>query len=223
MCGRKYSKEELTWAEYREMLGIIQAPPNTNFQPNYNICPTQQVPVCLTADGDRILKLMHWGLLPPWAKDTKYAAKMINARAETVAEKPSFKQLLERNRCIIMVSGFYEWERSGKTKVPYKVERGDGQPMMLGGLWTHNSNLGMDSYSLITTAASPEFNKIHHRMPVVIDPENIEKWLESGWNEARTFADTYAGPIVKTEISSAVNSNRNNGPALLEPAPAKLL
>jgi len=223
MCGRKFSHEELTWAEYREVLEIIQPAPDTNFQPNYNICPTQKVPVCAFVDGQRILRQMHWGLVPTWAKDTKYAAKMINARSETLTEKPSFRPLLQNNRCIIMVSGFYEWERSGKQKTPYKVERKDKAPMMLGGLWTHNSVLGMDSYSIITTVAPPEFEHIHHRAPVIIEREQVASWLDGGWERAAPLAQTYAGSISAVEVSSAVNSNRNNDPELLEPVPSKLL
>ena len=223
MCGRKYSDEELTWADYKEMLEIIQPPPDTNFQPNYNICPTQKVPVCAVIDGQRVLKQMHWGLLPPWAKDTKYAAKMINARSETLSEKPSFKPLLDRNRCIIVVSGFYEWYRDGKSKIPYKVERGDQKPMMLGGLWTHNRNLEMDSYTVITTVAPPEFEHIHHRAPVIVEPDEVATWLTENWENAKIIAAPYQNSMIATEVSSVVNSNRNNGPELLEPAPPKLL
>jgi len=223
MCGRKYSKEELTWADYREMLEIIQPSSDTNFEPNYNICPTQKVPVCTMINGQRQLRSMHWGLLPPWAKDTKYAAKMINARAETITEKPSFKSLVKNNRCIIIVSGFYEWRRTGKQKTPFKVERGDKKPMMLGGLWTQNNNLKMNSYSVITTKAPQGFEHIHHRTPVIIDPNETHIWLEGNWKNAQLIASTYLGKMAMTEISDAVNSNRNNGPELLEPAPPKLL
>jgi putative SOS response-associated peptidase YedK len=223
MCGRKFSHEELTWADYRDMLQIIQPPPDTNFQPNYNICPTQKQSVCLIENGQRVLHQMHWGLVPQWAKDTKFAAKMINARAETLTEKPSFRPLVQNNRCIIMVSGFYEWERQGRQKTPYKVERGDKSPMMLGGLWTHNNTLNITSYSVITTAAPPEFEHIHHRAPVIIDPDKISSWLDDDWSRARQNTQPYAGKLVTTEIGSAVNNIRNNGPELLEPAPSKLL
>lgn len=219
MCGRKFSHEELTWAEYRDILAIVQPPPNSNFQPNYNICPTQQVPVCLNRNGARALELMHWGLVPHWAKDTKYAAKMINARAETLAEKPSFKPLLERHRCIIMVSGFYEWQRKGETKTPYKVERSDRDPMLLAGLWTHNDRLAIDSYAAITTPAPTTFASIHDRAPAILERKDIGTWLEGDWSEAKNLAVTFQGNLSATKISSLVNSNRNNGPELLAPDP----
>jgi putative SOS response-associated peptidase YedK len=217
MCGRKFSHEELSWADYRDILAIVQPPPNSNFQPNYNICPTQQVPVCLSREGRRSLELMHWGLVPSWARDLKFAARMINARAETLAEKPSFKPLLEKNRCIIMISGFYEWQRSGQTKTPYKVERSDHQPMLLAGLWTHNDRLAIDSYAVITTAAPASFASIHDRAPAILEKTDISTWLEGGWQEAKNLAKTYQGDLTATRISSLVNSNRNNGPELLEP------
>ncbi|MGB5724177.1 MAG: SOS response-associated peptidase [Parasphingorhabdus sp.] len=220
MCGRKFSHEELTWAEYRDILAIVQPPPNSNFQPNYNICPTQQVPVCINRDGQRSLDLLRWGLLPPWAKDTKYAAKMINARAETLAEKPSFKPMLGNNRCIIMVSGFYEWQREGSSKTPYKVERGDREPMLLAGLWTYNDRLDIGSYAVITTAAPASFSAIHDRTPVILERTNIATWLESDWAEAGRLAVTYQGDMTAIRVSDAVNSNRNNGPQLLDPVTA---
>lgn len=220
MCGRKFSHEELTWAEYRDILSIVEPPPNSNFQPNYNICPTQQVPVCTYRGGRRVLEMMHWGLVPGWAKDTKYAAKMINARAETLTEKPSFAPLLQNNRCIIMVSGFYEWQRDGQTKTPYKVERSDHQPMLLAGLWTHNERLAIDSYAVITAAAPAAFAAIHNRAPAILERVEIDAWLEGSWGDARDLAATYRGELSATRISSLVNSNRNNGPELLEPLAA---
>lgn len=223
MCGRKFSHEELTWAEYRDTLEIIQPPPDTNFQPNYNICPTQKVPVCVSVNNQRVLRQMHWGLVPQWTQDRKFAAKMINARTETLTEKPSFRELVTQHRCIIMVSGFYEWARQGKHKTPFKVEREDKAPMMLGGVWTHNNKLSIDSYSVVTTAAPRDFEKIHNRAPVIIDPENITTWMEDDWSKASEIAQPYSAKLIATEIGDAVNSNRNNGPQLLEPAPARLL
>tara|TARA_R110000824_G_scaffold99883_5_gene237479 strand:- start:15538 stop:16200 length:663 start_codon:yes stop_codon:yes gene_type:complete len=220
MCGRKFSHEELTWAEYRDILAIVQPPPNSNFQPNYNICPTQMVPVCVNRAGQRLLQPMQWGLVPHWAKDTKYAARMINARTETLEEKPSFKPLLGKHRCIIPVSGFYEWQRHGQTKTPYKVERSDHQTMLLAGLWTHNDQLDIDSYAVITTAAPANFAAIHDRAPAILEQSDIDTWLESDWDEAGNLAVPYRGDLSAVQISDAVNSNRNNGPQLLEPIAA---
>lgn len=217
MCGRKFSHEDLTWSEYREILEIIKPPPHTNFEPNYNICPTQKVPVCLTYKDDRRLEMLNWGLVPSSAKDRKFAANMINARAETIAKKPAFQPLLNKRRCIIMVSGFYEWQRQANSKTPYKVERPDGRPMLIAGLWTHNQKLSLNSYTIITTAAPDRFSAIHHRCPILLEQSQISIWLEGEWSEASKLVNTYQGPLQATRISNAVNSSRNNGPELLLP------
>lgn len=142
---------------------------------------------------------------------------MINARSETLAEKRSFQPLLDKRRCIVMVSGFYEWQRKGNSKVPYKVERQGGGPMLIAGLWTHNQKLGLNSYSVITTAAPEAFTSIHHRCPALLERSEISTWLEGEWSEANELITTYQGPLQATRISNAVNSNRNNGPDLLIP------
>lgn len=221
MCGRKFNQEDLSWADYREIFNIVQPAPPSNFEPNYNICPTQLVPICINRDGERQIVPMHWGLVPHWAKDKKFAANMINARAETLAEKPAFRSLLAAHRCIILTSGFYEWQREHadgrKNKIPYKVMREDGRPMLLAGLWTENSALAVQSYAVITTDAPPAFAAIHHRAPAMLEPEQIATWLEGSWAEAQPLTQPYQGRLTSTMISSAVNSNRNNGPQLLTP------
>ncbi len=216
MCGRKFSDEHLTWAEYRDILSIVSPPP-TNFAPNYNIAPTQQVPVCRQNGDVRSLDLLHWGLVPHWAKDRKSAAKMINARAETLEEKPSFRGLLGRNRCIIMVSGFYEWQREGKSSQPFKVEHGDRRPMLLAGLWTRNAARDIESYCIITTEATQSFAAIHHRLPAILNPESIDCWLSADWSSAKVLTEPWQGELQATPISSAVNKVANNDPSLLNP------
>lgn len=221
MCGRKFSDEHLTWTEYRNILSIVSPPP-TNFAPNYNIAPTQQVPVCRRTGHLRSLDLLHWGLVPHWAKDRKSAAKMINARAETLEEKPSFRGLLNRNRCIVIVSGFYEWHRKGKSSQPYKVEHDDHRPMLLAGLWTRNTALEIESYCIITTEATESFGAIHHRLPAILDRESIDVWLNDDWSAAKKLTETWSGDLKATPISSAVNKVANNGPSLLDPLPRNL-
>ena len=220
MCGRKYASEELTWAEYREMLDIT-AQPASNLQPNYNIAPTHMVLAGRSRNGVRQVDPLHWGLVPHWAKDTKIASKMINARAETLEEKPSFKPLLESKRCAVLVSGFYEWQRglgpSKKDKQAYKVERGDYSTMILGGLWTENPSLGLTSYTLVTTAASQDFSAYHHRLPLILEPEQVTDWLEGDWKGARSLLAPYDGALAVTAISNAVGNVRNTGPELLAP------
>ena len=219
MCGRFVSASPPD--ELAQYFGA-QAP-DQELEPNFNVAPTREVYAVRADEGHRKLTTMRWGLVPFWAKDLKIGAKMINARSETLEQKPSFRPLLEANRCAIMISGFYEWEREGKSKTPYKVERTDGTPMIMAGLWTHNQSLDYSSYAVLTSAAPTLFAHIHHRCPVILEPEQVSPWLEGNWAEAQSLANTYKGSLTATEISSAVNSNRNNGPELLAPAPTRLL
>lgn len=231
MCGRKYSKDELNWAEYREVLEIIgpdTPPPADNFQPNYNIAPTHQVPVARAVSGEDgtrrvVLERLQWGLVPLWAKDTKIGYKMINARAETLAEKPSFRTLLAGHRCVIPVSGFYEWQRglgpSGKDRQAHRVARGDGGTMLLAGLWTHHAGMDLSTYSVITTAATPDFMAVHHRLPMILERGEVSRWLEADWDDAKALARPYSGALDPVPISNAVGKVANNYPELLAPLP----
>ncbi len=218
MCGRKYAKEELNWAEYRDALDILHAPPNTNFQPNYNIAPTHIVPVCISEMGERRLVPLQWGLVPFWAKDARIGYKMINARSETLEEKPSFRSLLKSRRCVVPISGFYEWKREGKAKQAYKIEHADGHTMMLAGLWAENGTLETQTYTVVTTAASDTLKSIHHRMPVILDgKEALGTWLEGDWKDAKQLTRGYSGELSAVPIDNAVGNVRNNYPELLEP------
>lgn len=228
MCGRKYADEELNWAEYREALSIISPAPQDNFPPNYNIAPTMNVPVGLSrSDGKgahtRVLERMRWGLVPHWAKDLKIGAKMINARSETLTEKPSFASLVKSNRCIIPVSGFYEWQRKGTgksaSKQAYKITRRDGQPMLFGGLWTTHPGFEINSYSVITTAATAAFEPIHHRLPLILEQDSVDRWLDGEWDDAKNLIHPAEADIAAVRISNDVGNVRNNYPELLNPLP----
>lgn len=186
MCGRKYTDERLTWAMYRDQLELFTPPPATNFAPNYNIAPTHEVPVCVFENTERMLKILQWGLLPFWAKDRKTGYSMINAKAETLEEKRSFAPLLKSGRCVIPVSGFYEWKRWSKTeKQAHAICRSDGAPMLLAGLWTRNSVLEAETYTIITRAPNGAMAEIHNRMPLILEQDQIACWLEAGWQEAK--------------------------------------
>lgn len=215
MCGRKYASEELTWAEYHDMLNIVQ--PTSNLQPNYNIAPTHIMPVAIWESGQTVLKPMQWGLIPTWAKDSSRSYAMTNARAETLTEKPSFKNLLRSCRCAVLVSGFYEWQREGKSKQAHKVQRRDGKPMILAGLWADNPVLETTTYTIITTAATPEFEPIHHRLPAMIEPDQLSRWLLGSWNDASAMVQPYDGAIDAIPVSNDVGNVRNNHPELLAP------
>jgi putative SOS response-associated peptidase YedK len=226
MCGRKYADEELNWAEYRDALNIVTPAPPDNFPPHYNIAPTLNVPVGLSRTDDRgkrirTLERMRWGLIPHWSKDMKIGSKMTNARSETLTEKPSFAPLVKANRCVIPVSGFYEWQRKGSGKAAqkqaYKVARSDGKPMFLGGLWTLHPGFDVQSYTVVTTAATEDFASIHHRLPVIMERQDIDRWLHEDWSIARSLLGPTDCAITATRISNDVGNVRNNHSGLLKP------
>lgn len=199
-------------------------------EPNYNVAPTDPVyAVAENREGTRILGSYRWGLVPSWAKDPGVGARMINARAETVATK--FGKALERRRCLLPADGFYEWEQreiGGKTvKQPWFISRADGAPMVFAGLWEVWWPAGADrdvdeplrTCSVITTEANEVVRPIHDRMPVVLDPQVWERWLDRSLTDPGELGAMLrpADPrsIERREVSTRVNSVRNNGPELL--------
>lgn len=216
MCGQKYASEELTWAEYRETLDITGIPAS-NLQPNYNIAPTHIMPVAVHEGSNHVLKPMQWDLIPTWQKDWSRNYSMINARSETLTEKPSFKNLLKSCRCAILVSGFYEWKREGKSKQAHRIQRADGSPMILAGLWADNGYLETTTYSIITTPATPTFEPIHNRLPVILERDQVATWLHGSWNDAQSMTQPYSGDLDIHPVSNAVGDVRNNYAELIDP------
>jgi len=172
----------------------------------------------------REMSRMHWGLIPAWSRDPKMGGRLINARAETVASKPSFRDAFRKRRCLIPADGFYEWKATGdKTKQPYFITRGDARPFAFAGLWEHwkQNESAIDSCTIITTDASPHLRALHERMPVILAPEDYDRWLDpqqhdpaqleplldSGESESLTFLP----------VSTLVNSPRNDVPECAEP------
>lgn len=147
----------------------------------YNIAPTQSVPVIRqVGNGDRQLDLLHWGLIPSWADDPKIGNKMINARADGVATKPSFRSAFKQRRCLVVTDGFYEWQKVGSKKQPYFIHRPDDRPFAFAGLWEHwrRGELAIDSCTIITTEANELMRPLHDRMPVILQPEDYDLWLD---------------------------------------------
>ena len=155
-----------------------------DFGPRYNIAPSQDIAVVtMNRNGERVLDGYHWGLIPSWAKDESIGNKMINARAETVGEKPSFKNALKRRRCLIPADGFYEWEKVGKSKVPHHIRLREGELFAFAGLWEEwqaPDGKPLRSCTIITTTPNELTEKIHNRMPVILPPDLEEAWLDSG-------------------------------------------
>ena len=153
-----------------------------DYVPNYNIAPTQNVFAVRVSpqDNQKEVVPLYWGLMPSWAKDKKMAAQMINARAETITEKPPFRSAFKSRRCLIPADGFYEWQKDGKTKQPFYIHRMDGKPFMFAGLWELNNQFEepVESCTIITTSANEIMKPIHERMPVILPEQHFDEWLD---------------------------------------------
>ncbi len=192
-------------------------------RPRYNLAPTQLMPV-VPNDGQRMLDAYRWGLIPSWAKDVSIGNKLINARCETVAEKPSFRSALKRRRCLVLVDGWYEWKQSTKPKTPFLFHRKDGRPFALAGLWEewHAPDTGevLRTCTLITTGPNALMEPIHDRMPVVLPPAAQELWLSPEPLESSVLQPLlvpYAEDSLEGyEVARVVNSPTNDVPTCIE-------
>ena len=174
MCGRYVNKNSFEDIEKLFQADLIQSP-SISIQPSYNICPTQYSPVVVSADEKYQMKNMHWGLIPSWSKDSKFATNLINARIETVQEKPSFKGLTNASRCIVIASGYYEWVQTDSGKQPYYIN-GEHDVLPIAGLWTRWKDI--KSFTIITKSANSNISNIHHRMPLIIEQNHIKSFLD---------------------------------------------
>ena len=224
MCGRFVITSPP--AALRQIFGYIEQP---NFPPRYNIAPTQPVPVVILENGGRHFRLMRWGLIPSWVKDPRKFTLLINARSETVLEKPAFKNAIKRRRCLIPADGYYEWQDASGRKRPFFIHRRDGQPIGLAALaetWMGPNGEEMETAIIITTAAKGELARLHERTPVIVPPDAFDLWLDCGKVDAITaaaalFAPAPQGLLEAYEISPAVNRADNDGPTLIEPVSAQ--
>lgn len=192
--------------------------------PRYNIAPLQPVLVIIGHDGNRRLGRVNWGLVPSWSKDTRMAAKLINAREETLADKPSFRAAFRYRRCLILADGFYEWELHGRRKQPwYFTLHGEG-PFAFAGLWETWKGKKEEVYhscTIVTTAANKVVQPIHDRMPVILSPTAYAAWLDPTKQDAgpltQIIRDGRIHRLKRFPVSKRVNSIRNNDPACIEP------
>lgn len=188
--------------------------------PDYNLCPTQDVAVVTQEDGRRY-RPMRWGFLPVWYKALNDGPLLINARSETVAEKPAFRKAVRERRCLVPVSGFYEWYRDGDEKLPHYFHRADGQPLVMAGVWQEWGEDGLPSFAVLTTEANALMAPIHNRIPVVIEKDDWGKWLGEEGHGAATLMQAPAEDVLTYHrVDKAVNSNRASGPELIEPLAA---
>ncbi len=234
VCGRYVSSS--TPAAIAEFFGAVAE--GEPLSPNYNVAPTNDVyAVVAASDGARRVQTYRWGLVPSWAKDVRIGSKMINARAETLAEKPSFKGLFRSHRLLVPMDGFYEWQQgtdgvltaAGKpAKTPMFIHRADGAPLAAAGLWAAWREPGADpsdpwlhTLTVITTSANATMAPVHDRMPVLVEKADWAEWLDNSHQDLaalqRLLEPAPEGVLTMHAVSTAVNAVRNKGPELVEP------
>ena len=235
MCGR-YSAVG-TLDEFAKMIGFNLRVPF--FAPRYNIAPRQQAPVIVLENNQPSMKLMRWGLIPGWAKEESIGDKLINARAETIAEKTSFKKPFEFQRCLVVADGFYEWQLSGTKRTPFRFTMKDKSFFCMAGLWerwtkppargefeftdldeTPPSRV-IETFSIITTEANPMVARVHERMPVILQQTHWQWWIDDRrkGDEVKFMLRPFeAGDMDCYRVSPLVNNARNDSPGCLRPA-----
>ena len=193
----------------------------SELQPRYNIAPSQDVPIIRDTGNGRELVLARWGLVPHWSKDAKPKYSTINARAETVAEKPTYREAFKRKRCLIPATGFYEWSQAGGQKTPHHIRLPDGGLFAFAGLWDHweQEGAGFDSCSIIVTSANATMQPIHERMPVILSPAHYGTWLNTAhYNRPQLEAllAPFPGSLETYTVSQYVNSPKHDSQQCVE-------
>lgn len=189
--------------------------------PNFNIAPTQRQAVITMSDSHH-LRIFQWGLIPSWAKDKSIGSKMINARSETLEEKPAFKRLLPSKRCIIPLDGYYEWKTQGKSKIPFRIITTDQEIFAVAGLWDqwHNGSELVETFTIITIASNTLTAEIHDRMPAILTKENENHWIDEdiSGHDAMQLLLPYPSEHMKAyQVSDRVNNVRENDASLTQP------
>ncbi len=221
MCGRFATT--YTGTALAELFSLPFVP---DIEPRYNIAPSQPVVAIRTdaATGQRERAHLKWGLIPAWAKDAAIGHRLINARAETLSEKPSFRNAFKRRRCLVPASGFYEWSKTADGKQPVFIRMVREQPFAMAGLWENwqaPDGSAVQSCTLITTTAKDLLRPVHHRMPVIVPEHEFERWLDPRQQDAaalQTLLRPYAADAMKYfPVSTHVNNPRNEGPDCIAP------
>lgn len=216
MCGRL-----ATLLPVEAMAQMFAALPANDlpFSPNFNICPTDNLSVVVNDEGRRLVS-MRWGFIPQWYKTISDGPLLINARAESVAEKPAFREACRTRRCLIPATGFYEWAKTADdVRLPWYFERKDQTPVVFAGIWQRwdKGDAPLASCAIVTTGANEAISGIHHRMPVVLSPQDWALWLGEAGKGAATLMRAAPNDALKFHrVSPEVNSNRASGPQLIE-------
>ena len=223
MCGRFTLTAELAYLQERFALEA----PQGSYTPSYNIAPGQSVMAVINEDGKRAA-WFRWGLVPSWAKEPQIGHRLINARAETIADKPSFRRALRQRRCLVLADGFYEWRKRGKHKQPMYIGLHDHQPFAFAGLWEvwrDADGAALSTCTIVTTTANTLLQPIHERMPVILHPTAEVLWLDQHLVEPQPLLAVLAPyapeAMVAYPVSSLVNAPRHNSPACIAPLAAE--
>lgn len=222
MCGR--FTNIMSWSKMVELYRLTEPWLFSNAPARYNIAPTQGIAIVRRRPEteERELTMARWGLVPFWAKDLKISYNLINARAETVESKPSFRQAFKRRRCLIAADGFYEWKPlEGRKKQPYRITLAEHRPFAFAGLWetwTSPEGESVESCTIIVTKANDQLKPIHDRMPVILEPDRFDSWLdtERPLPETKSLFHPYDGKLSIYPVSQHVNNARNNDPQCME-------
>ncbi|MFD0981165.1 SOS response-associated peptidase [Tropicimonas aquimaris] len=221
MCGRLVNTMPVD-----AMARLFGAVPSNDLpdEPRYNICPTNQLNVAVSDGGQRRLRSMRWGFLPHWYKSPTDGPLLINARAETIAEKPAFRTAVRERRCLVPADGFYEWTKGPEgERLPWYIHRAGGVPMVMAGIWQDWEREGdrLTTLAIVTCEAGNGMESLHHRMPVILDPADWPMWLgEAGKGAARLMRPAPEGSLSWHRVDPIVNSNRARGAELIAPLAA---
>ena len=216
MCGRfTYSQDRQQTAE---AFGLDEPP---IYQSRYNIAPSNEVLAIVEhPERTREYRRLRWGLIPRWADDPAIGNRLINARCETAATKPSFRDAMRHRHCLVLADGFYEWEKKGRVKQPYYIRMRDGRPFAFAGLWERNDRVPdspIDTCTILTTDANETIKPIHERMPVILcGQEDYDLWLEGGDALERLWRPYDGVPMTSWPVSRLVNSPRHDAPDCIE-------
>jgi len=217
MCGR-YTQTVIETKKLKDRFGLKKVP--KDLRANYNVTPQQNVMAILN-ETPAELSLVYWGLIPSWAKEINTKYSMINARAETITEKPAYRGIIKRKRCLIIADSFYEWKKVNGAKHPHRILMKDEGLFSFAGVWDHWEKDGneVNSCSVITTAPNKMMSRIHDRMPVILEKDHEQEWLSDlEINRVLELLKPYNDKGMKAyEISRSVNSPANNDPSVLEP------
>jgi putative SOS response-associated peptidase YedK len=218
MCGRFYLTAGA--AEIKKKFVLDQVP---ELVPRYNIAPTQLSPMVVAAEKLRTVRLARWGLVPPWSRDLSLGARMINALAEEIDDKPVFRAAFQTQRCLVPANGYYEWRTRGARKQPHRIMLRNGALCAFAGLWekwTPETGDPVETFAIITTRANKLVSEVHDRMPVIIAPADYQRWLTGPDATAKRLLVPYTGTMTIAPVSDRVNNIKEDDVGLIAPMPA---